>query len=116
MNRRQRIATFIGFCVIAGMLLVPPWKYVKFLDGAVERDAGYAFVFSPPSVKDHEAIREAYSLPKTLPTGEVYEISERIYEVRLDTMRLLAQCGVGAFLTLGLVVALYRKRYFPFND
>lgn len=138
MNRRQRIVTFVGLCIIGLMLFVPPWKYIQTMSSGDritprERNAGYAFVFGPPSLKDHEAIREAFSIPKTRevvhtshvndlwlsipdasptpsPTPDIIpvEIHESYFEVRLDTTRLLAQCGAAALVTLGLVVFLQR--------
>jgi hypothetical protein len=137
-NRLQRITTLVGFCVVGLMLLVPPWKYIQTMRSGdrippLERNAGYALVFSPPSLKDHEAIREAFAIPKTRevvhtfhtndlwssipdasptpsPTPDIIpvEIYESYFEVRLDTTRLLAQCGAVALVTLGLVVFLHR--------
>lgn len=114
MNRLQRISIFVGLCVVGLMLLIPPWKYIQTMSSGDripprERNAGYAVVFSPPSVKDHEAIREAFSVPQTRPDGKPVEIYESYYEVRLDTSRLLAQCAAASFVTLGLVVFLHRR-------
>lgn len=97
------------------MLLVPPWKYVQTMSSGYripprERNAGYALVFSPPSVKDHDAIREAFSIPLARPDGKPIEIFESYYEVRLDSTRLLAQCAAATLVTLGLVVFLHRGR------
>jgi hypothetical protein len=121
MNRLQRISTFVGLCVVGLMLLIPPWKYIQTMSSGDripprERNFGYAFVFSPPSVKDHEAIREAFSVPLTRPDGKPIEIYESYYEVRLDATRLLGQCGAVVFITLGLVTFLHRKRYCSFDD
>jgi hypothetical protein len=58
-NKIQRITTFVGFCVVGLMLLVPPWKYIQTMRSGdmippLERNAGYALVFSPPSLKDQK--------------------------------------------------------------
>ncbi len=141
MNHLQRIVFLIGLCIIGLMLLVPPWRYVELREGDnIERNAGYGFIFSPPSVKDHEAIREAFSIPKNRtidislnmnrttsnvsisnmsaptpkptpkPTPEIVpvEIIESDYEVRLDSTRLLIQCGVIVFVALGFAAFLYK--------
>jgi hypothetical protein len=66
MNRPQKTVVLIGVVVVAGMMLFPPWKYVRLDKGDnIERDAGYALVFSPPSLKNHAAIMDAFSVPKT---------------------------------------------------
>jgi hypothetical protein len=121
MNRLQRITTFVGLCVMGLMLLMPPWKYVQTMSNGDripprERDAGYAPVFAPPSVKDHEAVREAFSVPETRSDGKPVVIYESYYEVRLDTIRLLIQCAAALFLTLGLMTFLHRRRYCSFDD
>lgn len=97
------------------MLLAPPWKYVQTMSSGEriptrERTAGYALVFAPPSVKDHEAVREAFSVPQTRPDGKPVEIHESYYEVRLDATRLLVQCAAVAAVALGLVVFLHATR------
>lgn len=89
MNKLQRIITFIGLFVVGLMLLLPPWKYIQTINHGDripprERNAGYALVFSPPSVKGHEAIREAFSVPLTRPDGKPIEIFESYYEVQLN--------------------------------
>jgi hypothetical protein len=114
MNRSQRIAILVGFCVVGLILLVPPWKYVQLRNRGdkyyLERDAGYSFVFDPPSVKDTEAIREAFSIPQATTGGKPVEIYESYYEIHLDTNRLLVQCAVVLFVTLGLVSFFHRKQ------
>lgn len=139
MNKLQRIVLLIGLCAVGLMLLMPPWKYIALREGDnIERSAGYALIFSPPSVKDHEAIRAAFSIPKTrevryplssdntrvningryvdrptptpTPRFEPVEILESGYEVRLDTTRLLIQCGVAVFIALGFTAFLSKPR------
>lgn len=71
MNLAQRIVALIGGFLLAAILLYPPWKYVQSVrhrsgTERIERDAGHASVFSPPSVKDHKKIRRAYSIPETV--------------------------------------------------
>jgi hypothetical protein len=139
MNKPQRVVVLVAVLVVAAMLLFPPWQYVELRQGDnLERSAGYALVFSPPSLKNHAAIMDAYSVPKTrvdrftnannanvsisnmagrpayTPTPEPprvvpNDVDESDYQVRLDTARLMIQCVVVIVLTIGACVALSRK-------
>ena len=130
MSKIQRIILIVGTFFVALMLLIPPWKYLYTGEREkVERSAGYYLVFAPPSLKDHERIRGAFSFPKTKtemrypqamvfntaapvsnpePITVPYEINERAFQLRIDTMRLLVQCAFALLLTVGLAIAFYR--------
>jgi hypothetical protein len=146
MSKPQKIVVLIGVATVALMLLFPSWKYVRDTGRErIERDAGYGLIFSPPSLKDHESIREAFSIPATRPAYDPSVtnmsnlatntnlspgaasrptlvptptpapkfapvlIDEDEFQIRIDTTRLLIQCAVALFLTLGGVVFLHRS-------
>ncbi len=101
MNKVQRIILTAGVIFISLLLLIPPWKYFYTeRREKAERSAGYHFIFATPSLKDHEAIRNAFSFPK--------EINERNFQVRIDTTRLFVQCAFALLAMVGLLIAFYR--------
>lgn len=52
MNKKQKIVLWSCIFAIAVVLIFPPWNFVhrKYPHGPLYSDAGYSFIFVPPSV------------------------------------------------------------------
>ncbi len=90
LNTKQRIVVLIGIAIIAGMLLVPPWK--RYGGGG---SAGYGLLFD-------SAYR--FDVGRSLERGRIqFSGGENVY---LDMSRLFVQCALIVVVVGGMVFVL----------
>ena len=110
MNIPQRIVLVLGFLIILGMSLFPPWVFVyNFLGKAhAERPAGYHFIFGQHVPQDQTQLAALFSLDTKI-LGTI-SLSLQFYSMRLDGTRLFIQISATVLLVSILYFALRSKR------
>jgi len=107
-NRKQRVILILGFVVVLGMGLMPPWRiiydisgedlgYMKIPKGRVEQSDGYKFLF-----RNHDA-----GLSSTVTVN--FETTTAYVTRRIDYYRLAMQISVVLLLT-GMAYLILRDK------
>lgn len=119
MSTPQRIVLLVGFFVILGMALFPPWLYVytpPHNSDAVraERPAGYHLIFNDHVPQDQAQLLALFSLPLGRDIYESEIVSLRYFSLRIDSLRLEIQ--IAATLILSAILYLALRSRTPHHD
>jgi len=118
MNLAQRVVLILGFLVVLGLVLFPPWNYVfdppadlRHHLVRAERPAGYHLLFTDHSPQDQSRLLTIFNL-----TPEPWEqpyLTLLVFSVQLDAGRLTVQLTAAVLLVAMLYLALHSSQKPP---
>ncbi len=106
MNLAQRIVLILGFLIILGMALFPPWVFVYNYHGAgpsvrAERPAGYRSIFNQHFPTDRAYLSALFGI-----NSESGRAGLQFFSLSIDRTRLAIQIAVAVILTAILYLAI----------